>query len=124
MPLILTLALIAGILNLIPNFGPFIALIPAVLLALMQGVNTAIIVACMYTFVQIVQSAVTQPIIQKKMVNLPPALLIFGQVAFGMVGGLWGVLLTGPILALIMTTVNELYVKEQSHHKYKVKEEG
>lgn len=124
MPLILTLALIAGVLNFIPNFGPIIALIPAALLASLQGINTVIIIVCMYTFIQIVQSAVTQPIIQKKMVNLPPALVIFGQVAFGMVGGLWGVLLTSPIIAILMTTVNQLYVKEQSYHKYKVKEEG
>ncbi len=40
-PLWLTLALIAGILNFIPNFGPLIAMIPAVLVALLQGPATA-----------------------------------------------------------------------------------
>ena len=40
MPLVLTLALIAGLLNLIPNFGPIIAFIPAALLGLMQGNNS------------------------------------------------------------------------------------
>lgn len=123
MPLILTLALIAGLLNFIPNFGPIIALIPAALLGLMQGADTAIIVACMYTFIQIIQSAVTQPLIQKKMVNLPPALIIFGQVAFGMVAGLWGVLLTSPIIAILMTTINKLYVERQSYHKYEVRDD-
>src|SRR6185312_10393702 len=77
MPLILTLALIAGILNLIPNFGPLIALIPAALLGLMESPSTALIVACIYIGVQIIQTAVTQPIIQQKMVSLPPALTIF-----------------------------------------------
>lgn len=119
MPLILTLALIAGLLNFIPNFGPIIALIPAGLIGLTQGTTTAILVLCLYTFIQIVQSAVTQPLIQKKMVNLPPALIIFGQVAMGMLGGFWGVLLATPVIAIIMTIVNKLYVEEQSHHKYK-----
>ena len=110
MPLVLTLALIAGILNFIPNFGPIIALIPAVLLGLMQGTDTAIWILCLYTFIQIIQSAVTQPMIQKKMVNLPPALVVFGQVSMGLVGGFWGVLLASPFVAIIMTLVNKLYV--------------
>lgn len=109
MPLVLTLALIAGLLNFIPNFGPIIALVPAVLLALMQGTNTALLVVGLYTLIQVVQSAVTQPLIQKKMVSIPPALIIFGQVAMGLLGGFWGVLLATPVIAIIMTLVNRLY---------------
>ena len=122
MPLILTLALMAGILNLIPNFGPIIALIPAGLLALTQGPDTAIIVVCMYFLIQIIQSAVTQPLIQKKMISIPPALIIVGQVAMGAIGGFWGVLLATPIVAILMTTINKIYVKPQQYHKYPVKE--
>ncbi len=117
MPLILTLALIAGLMNFIPNFGPLIALIPAVLLALMQGTTTALIVVGMYTGIQIVQSAVTQPLIQQKMVNMPPALIIFGQVAMGMLGGFWGVLLATPVIVIIMTIVDQLYVQQQGSLK-------
>lgn len=117
MPLVLTLALIAGLLNFIPNFGPLIALVPAVLIALMQSPTTAIIVACMYTFVQILQTSVTQPIIQKKMVNIPPALTIFGQVAFGMLAGFWGVLLAVPVVVILMTIINKLYIEKQSTNK-------
>ena len=113
MPLVLTLALMAGILNFIPNFGPLIALIPAVLLALMQGFSTALIVAAIYTGVQIIQSAVTQPIIQKKMVSLPPALTIFAQVAFGMMAGFWGVLLATPLVVILLKLVDRLYVDHQ-----------
>ncbi|MEO8415961.1 MAG: AI-2E family transporter [Ginsengibacter sp.] len=121
MPLILTLALIAGLLNFIPNFGPVIALIPAGLIGLTQSTTTAILVLCLYTFIQVVQSAVTQPLIQKKMVSVPPALIIFGQVAMGLLAGFWGVLLATPVVAIIMTVVNKLYVEKQSRHKYEVK---
>lgn len=124
MPLILTLALIAGILNFVPNFGPLIALIPAVLLALMQGPSTAIIVACIYIGVQIIQSAVTQPIIQQKMVSLPPALTIFAQVAFGIIAGFWGVLLATPIVVIVLKVVNRLYIEPQASHKYAVKNDS
>ncbi len=124
MPLVLTLALIAGLLNLIPNFGPIIALVPAVLIALTIGTTTALLVVCLYTFIQIVQSGVTQPLIQQKMVSVPPGVIVFGQVALGLLVGFWGVLLATPIIAIIMTVVNELYVNKQSMHKYEVKKEN
>ncbi len=122
MPLVLTLALIAGLLNFIPNFGPIIALIPALLTGLMQGTTMVILILCLYTLIQVVQSAVTQPLIQKKMLSIPPGLIIFGQVAMGLLGGFWGVLLATPVIAIVMTLVNKLYVEKQSHHKYEVHE--
>ena len=113
MPLVLALALVAGLLNFIPNFGPLIALIPATLLGLMQGPNTALLVVGLFTLIQIIQSTVTQPLIQKKMVSVPPALLVFGQVAMGVIAGFWGVLLATPLVAIVMTLVNRLYVEKQ-----------
>lgn len=113
MPLVLAVALVAGLLNFIPNFGPLIALIPAALLGLMQGPNTALLVVGLFTLIQIIQSTVTQPLIQKKMVSVPPALLVFGQVAMGVIAGFWGVLLATPLVAIVMTLVNRLYVEKQ-----------
>ena len=118
MPMVLTLAMLAGVLNFIPNFGPLIALIPAVLIALTQSTTMALIVAGMYTFIQIIQSAVMQPLVQKKMVSIPPALIIFGQVAMGLLAGFWGVLLATPVIAILMTIIDSLYIKQQDHHKY------
>jgi len=118
LPLVFTLALIAGFLNFVPNFGPIIAVVPAMLLGLMQGPNTVLLVFGMYTLVQIIQSAVTQPIIQKKMISMPPVLTVVAQVAMGALTGFWGVLLATPIVAIGMTLIRELYVKKQTYHKY------
>ncbi len=123
MPLILTLALIAGLLNFIPNFGPIIALVPAVLLAFTIGPQTALLVVGLYTLIQIIQSTVTQPLIQQKMVSVPPGLLIFGQIGMGALAGFWGVLLATPFVAIIMTLVNKLYVEKQSKKILPEKEE-
>ena len=123
MPLVLTLALIAGLLNFIPNFGPIIALIPAVLLALLQGPQTALLIVALYTFIQIIQSTVTQPLIQKKMISMPPGLLVFGQVTMGVLAGFWGVLLATPLIAIIMLLVNKLYVEKQSNKLLEPKED-
>lgn len=124
MPLILTLALLAGLLNFIPNFGPIIALVPAILLALMEGPQTALLVFGLYTLIQIIQSAVTQPLIQKKMVSVPPGLLIFGQIGMGTLAGFWGVLLATPVVAIAMTLVNKLYVDKQSKKILPTKDES
>jgi predicted PurR-regulated permease PerM len=113
MPMVLTLALIAGFLNFIPNFGPLIALIPAVLISLLQGPGTALIIVCMYTLIQIIQSAIEQPLIQKKMINIPPALTIIGQVGMGLLAGFWGVLLATPVITILMVLIEELYLREQ-----------
>ncbi|QJD95741.1 AI-2E family transporter [Mucilaginibacter robiniae] len=118
LPLVFTLALIAGFLNFVPNFGPIIAVIPATLLGLMQGPTTALLTFGLYTLVQVIQSAVTQPIIQKRMISMPPVLTVVAQVAMGALTGFWGVLLATPIVAIGMTLVQELYVKKQTYHKY------
>lgn len=120
LPLVFTLALIAGFLNFVPNFGPIIAVIPAMLLGLMQGPETALLVFGIYTLVQIIQSAVTQPLIQKKMISMPPVLTVVAQVAMGALAGFWGVLLATPIVAIGMTLTQELYVKKQTYHKYPI----
>ncbi len=113
MPMVFPLSIIAGLLNVMPNFGPLIALIPGVLIGLLKGPTTAIIVACMYTFIQFIQTAVSQPLLQKKMINISPALVIIGQVAFGLLAGFWGVLLATPLLAILTVLVQELYINEQ-----------
>ena len=114
MPLVLTLSLIAGLLNFIPNFGPLIALIPAVLIGLTQGISTALIIVGMYTFIQIIQSAVEQPLVQKKMINLPPALIVIGQVGMGALAGFWGVLLATPFVAILIILTEDLYINKEN----------
>ncbi|RYY34569.1 MAG: AI-2E family transporter, partial [Sphingobacteriaceae bacterium] len=112
-PMALTLALMAGLLNFIPNFGPLIAMIPAVLLGLIDSTNTAIIVAVMYILIQILESNIITPMVQKRMIDLPPALTIISQVLMGTLSGVLGILLATPLLAVVIVLIDELYVKRQ-----------
>lgn len=111
--MVFALAIIAGILNFIPNFGPIIAMIPAVLIGLTQGINTALIVAGLYILIQMVESNLITPMVQKRLVNIPPALIIIGQLIIGSVTGYLGIILATPVVLIIMVIVNELYVKKQ-----------
>lgn len=112
-PMWLSLAIIAGLLNFIPNFGPLLAMIPAVLVALMISPATALIVAGAYIIIQMVESNLITPMVQKKLVNIPPALIIIAQLLVAPLTGGWGLLLATPLVLIIRTVVQELYIREQ-----------
>lgn len=112
MPLPYALALIAALFSFIPNIGPYLALAPAVLIGLMEGGNMFIYVLILYFGIQIVESYLITPLIEKKMVHLPPALTLFWMVLLGILTGILGLILATPILAALIVIVNELYVKD------------
>lgn len=113
-PMWLVLAIIAGILNFIPNFGPLIAMIPAVLVALMQGPTTAAIVAGMYIVIQVVESNFITPMVQQKLVSIQPALIIMAQLLISPLTGGWGLVLATPVMLILMILVQELYTNKQT----------
>ncbi|GGH16811.1 AI-2E family transporter [Sphingobacterium alkalisoli] len=109
----LILALIAGLLSFIPNFGPVIAVIPAALVALAQSPTTAAWVILIYCVVQVLESNFITPLVQQELIKTPPALIIISQVFIGIWLGGWGIVLATPILVIVMVMVNELYIKKQ-----------
>jgi len=111
-PVALVLGLLAGILKLIPNFGSLVAMIPGVLLALMIGTNTVIITALIYIISQTIVSSIITPIIQERIIKLPPALTIVSQVIMGTLSGALGIILAVPLLVIVIILVDELYVKK------------
>jgi predicted PurR-regulated permease PerM len=112
-PLWLVLALIAGILNFIPNFGPMIAMVPAILVALMESPTKAAFVAGLYILVQVAESNFITPMVQKKLLDTPPAMIIIAQLIMTTLTGGWGIVLAIPLLVVFMTLVQELYIKKQ-----------
>ena len=113
-PMGLALAFLAGLLNFIPNFGPLIAMIPAVLIGFTESVNTALVIALLYILIQTIESNVITPTIQNLMIKIPPALIIISQVLFGTLTGGLGIILATPLLVVIIVVVDELYVKQQN----------
>jgi len=113
LPMALALAVMAGLLNFIPNFGPLIAMIPAVLIGLTIDTNTGLIVAAMYVGIQAIESNVVTPMVQNAIIKIPPAMIIISQVLIGTLTGGLGIILATPLLALVIVIVDELYVKNQ-----------
>lgn len=111
-PVALVLALLTGLLKLIPNFGSLAAMIPGVLLALTKDINTAIVVSLLYMISQTIVSNIVTPLIQKKMINIPPALTIISQVIMGVLSGVLGIILAVPLLSIVIILVDEIYIKK------------
>jgi predicted PurR-regulated permease PerM len=111
-PLALTLGLIAGLLSFIPNFGPIISAVPALLIAAIDSPISAVYVLALYVGVQMIESNIVTPIIERETVELAPALTIIFQIALGaLIGGL-GLVLATPLLAVIVVLVRMVYIED------------
>jgi predicted PurR-regulated permease PerM len=109
-PLALTLGLIAGLLSFIPNFGPIFSAVPAILLAFIESPMSALYTLILFVLVQIIESNLVTPYIERQTVELPPALTVFAQLALGVIIGGVGLILATPILAFIVVIVQSVYI--------------
>lgn len=112
-PLWLVLALLAGLISFIPNFGPLIALIPAVLVGLMQSPQTALWIIGIYVLIQFIESNFITTIIQQKMIEMPPAIIISAQLILGALTGSWGLILSTPLTVVVIVLTKQLYIEKR-----------
>ena len=120
LPNALLLGLLAGILEFIPNFGPFIAAVPAVLIALvstsstipfLSGIPYAMIVALTWTGIQNVEAMFLVPRVMGGSLNLHPVVVIVAVIAGASVAGALGVILAAPFTATARVFGQYIYGK-------------
>ncbi|MBA3885767.1 MAG: AI-2E family transporter [Acidobacteria bacterium] len=111
-PLAFALGVLAGLFEFIPTLGPMLGLLPALLLALTQGSNTAFWVLGLYSVVQTFEAYLLTPLVQQRVVHLPPVVTIITQVFFAWTVGPIGLLIAVPLVAVIMVIVQMLYVED------------
>ncbi|MCA1801775.1 MAG: AI-2E family transporter [Rhodothermaceae bacterium] len=111
-PLAIVLGFIAGVFDFVPIIGPIFAFFPALLLALSVSPQAALYTGVLYLVVQQIEGNLLTPLIQKKMVSIPPAMIILSVVAFGLVFGITGVILATPLAVVVMVFVGMFYVQD------------
>jgi predicted PurR-regulated permease PerM len=111
-PLALSLGLLGGILTFIPNLGPILSAVPALLLGLVEGPMLALQVAGVYVAVHFLEEALFMPFIEKRSVFLPPVLVISSQLVAGVFFGILGLALATPLIAAAVVLVKMLYVED------------
>ncbi len=95
----LLLAIVAGVLELLPVIGPIIAAVPAVLLAATAGIEAVIAALILYTVVQQLENYLLVPKIQGDAVQLHPSAVMFALIIGGAIAGLLGAILALPVTA-------------------------
>ncbi|MFN7119482.1 MAG: AI-2E family transporter [Saprospiraceae bacterium] len=111
-PLALVLGIIAGFLNFIPNFGPLLAMIPAILMGFTVSPQMAFYVVLLYVGIQALESNIVTPLIEKRMVNIPLAGVLIAQLLLGVFSNVLGLMLASPVLLIVIILIRELYVEE------------
>jgi predicted PurR-regulated permease PerM len=106
------IGLVAGLAEFVPYLGIFIAAVPAIVLGFGQGTETGLWTVGVLIAVQQLQGNLVMPLLQNKMVDLPPAVTIFGIIAAGILLGIPGVLLATPLTIVVLVLVRRLYLKE------------
>lgn len=106
------IGLVAGLAEFVPYLGIFVAVIPAVVLGFGQGTDTGLWTLGVLIAVQQLQGNLVMPLLQNRMVDLPPAVTIFGIIASGILFGLPGVLLATPLTIVVLVLVRRLYLEE------------
>ncbi|MGB9867559.1 MAG: AI-2E family transporter [Bacillota bacterium] len=107
----LLLGVLAGLGELIPYFGPLMAAVPAVVLALSKSMLTAVEVAAVLVAIQQLDSAVIYPRIVGNGVGLHPLGVVFAVLAGGYLGGIWGMFLAVPVAAVLREVVKFIWLK-------------
>ena len=111
-PLAATLGLLTGLLDFIPTFGPILAAIPTALVALTVGPMMAVYALALYTAIGCFDGYVVTPLVQMRVSELPPALLLIAQVLMGLLAGGLGLVLAAPLLVAVMVLVQRVYVED------------
>lgn len=113
----LPLAVIAGLFEIIPVFGPILSAIPAIALGLADGgVSMALLIGGLYLIIQQFENQLIYPLVVKKVVGVPPVVVMLALVAGGQLAGFLGLLLSVPIAAVLMEVLSD-YQKENVAEK-------
>jgi predicted PurR-regulated permease PerM len=111
-PFAFILGLVAALLDFIPNIGPLIAAVPAIMVGLSISGWTALYVAILYFVIQALEGYLITPYIQQRVVSLPPALLLIAQLVMGASFGILGLLLAPALMVIVMVLVQMLYMRD------------
>jgi predicted PurR-regulated permease PerM len=119
-PFAFILGLIAAILNFVPNVGPLIAGVPAVMVGFSQNGTTVFYIVLLYLVIQSLEGNVITPYIQQRAVSMPPALLLIAQLIMGTGFGILGLLLASPLVVVVMVLVQMLYMRDVLEEQVKL----
>ncbi|MEA2112616.1 MAG: AI-2E family transporter [Patescibacteria group bacterium] len=105
----LLLAILAALAELIPLFGPILAAIPAILIGFMDGgTSLGFMVVGLYVIIQQFENHLIYPLVVKKVVGVPPLMVIIALLVGAKLAGFLGIIIAVPIAAVLMEFANDM----------------
>ncbi|MDP1564189.1 MAG: AI-2E family transporter [Pirellulaceae bacterium] len=65
-----------------------------------------------YLIAQFVESNAITPMVEQYAISLPPGIVIVTQFVFVALGGVWGIIISTPLLVVVMVLIQQLYVNQ------------
>lgn len=114
----LLLAVLAGVFELIPLFGAFLAAVPGVIIAFVDGgVTLGLMVAGLYLIIQQFENHLIYPLVVTKVVGVPPLMVIIALIVGAQVAGFLGIILSVPVAAIIQELVKDVQKEKETFLK-------
>ncbi len=110
----LFLALLAGLLEVVPYVGPFLSAIPAVFFALIQSPTLVLGVIVLYVIIQKTEGYVLVPKVMEKTVGTSPLVVILALLVGFKLAGILGLLLAVPLAGAVTVVIAELF-QDKAH---------
>ncbi len=110
-PFALVFGIFTALMTFIPNLGPVIAAIPVLLVALTQGIDVMLYATILVIAVQNVEGLVLTPLVHRRFIALPPALVLGALLILGTLAGFIGVLVAMPLTAVALTVTRFIVEK-------------
>ena len=109
----LSLALLAGVLEIIPVLGPLITAVIAFMLVALDSFAKALLVVGFLVIIQEIEGHILTPVLSKKIMNLPPALILIALTVGAKLWGLMGAILTIPLLGILFEFIKDFLEKKK-----------
>ena len=105
----MTFGIMAGFLNMVPYLGSFLAMVPVVIMGLVQGPAMLIKVLIIFVIEQTIEGRFVSPLVLGNKLSIHPITIMFILLTAGSLYGVWGVLLGIPIYASVKVVVREIF---------------
>lgn len=109
----LLLGSVLGITNVIPYFGPIIGAIPSIFVAATMSTKMIIFVVLIVFTLQFLEGNLLSPLIMGKSLQMHPIMIMFSILIGGEVGGVIGLIIAVPTVAIIKTAIKQAYEQFQ-----------
>ena len=119
----LILAILGGLLEIVPYLGPIISAVPAIFLAFTQRPILALFVLGLYIIVQQLENHIIVPKVMQRVVGLNPLITIIVILVGVKVAGILGGILAVPITTAIQVFLSDIFELKDEKDKEKLKDE-